>query len=76
MEWSLSIVDRIHRRSKKKKRKKKRTLCRLIAEIFSFLRQKMTSNIRTRLEAVVLRHVGTLGYDLSRIHRYSKLFET
>lgn len=38
--------------------------------------KKMTSNIRTRLEAVVLRHVGTLGYDLSRIHRYSKLFET
>lgn len=38
--------------------------------------KKMTSNIRIRLEAVVLRHVGTLGYDLSRIHRYSKLFET
>lgn len=36
----------------------------------------MTSNIRTRLEAVVLRLVGTLGYDLSRIYRYSKLFET
>lgn len=28
------------------------------------------------VEAVVSQLVGTLGYDLSRVHRYSKLFET
>lgn len=77
MEWySLSTVGRIHRRSKKKRKKKANALSTHRWNILLLAAKKMTSNIRTRLEAVVLRLVGTLGYDLSRIHRYSKLFET
>lgn len=71
---ALSLYRQLNSSPLKTKRKKRTR--RLIVGIFSFLREKMTSNIRIHVEAVVLRLVGTLSYDLSRIHRYSKLFET